>query len=344
MIVDIIEALPASIPAPIGSFTIRVVGVRGIKDSDWLQGSGKPDFVVVITHEGNPIGSTDVIANSPQPVEPEDFDVTIYNEGDELQFLVYDRDETGSECLGSIAMKPEQFAADGFNDEVLLEDTGVDIEGYLSFKIRPQGKQYPAGPPSTFTVEVEKGQNTEYGLVIENLHDTHMIVCEIEAGAFADYNKSVKPSQQLKKSDFIVSVNDRIRIADCVEQFQESKVTCVVKRGVEFSYILQREDLHKPLGLWFPVEVKLQGNGFPITDVSVIEGAAHEESSCAGEWDIVEVKDGDRGSAHACLDSTLSQHARPWINKGVLALFFAQCGVNPSIVDAESAHAIVSSV
>jgi len=231
-------------------------------------------------------------------------------------------------------MKPAQFAADGFNDEVQLEDAGVDIEAYLSFKIKPQGKQYPAGPPSTFTVEVEKGKNTEYGLVIENLHDTHMIVIEIEAGAFADYNKSVTPSQQLKKSDFIVSVNEKIRISDCVEEFQKSKVTCVVKRGIEFSYILQREDLHKPLRLWCPVEVKQQGNGLPNTAVSVTEGAAQEDNTCAGEWDIVEV---DHGSALACVDLTLSQHVSPWPNKQLLAFFLAQCGVNRSLVAAESA-------
>jgi len=171
-------------------------------------------------------------------------------------------------------LKPEQFAADGFNDYVLLEDTGANNQAYLSLKIKPRGKEYPADPPSIFKVELEKGENEEYGMMLECSDEKYLILWGFDAGAVADYNKNAEPSKQLMKWDFLVSINEMSSFADCIKQLQESKLTCVVRRGFEFSCILERENLQKPLGLTFPAEVKTQGYGLPIVSFSVIEGAA----------------------------------------------------------------------
>jgi hypothetical protein len=229
-----------------------------------------PDCDVDVFCGGSLIGTANVIADSLLPVWTEEFHVTNYNQGDELDFEVHAKDSTRPYCLGKVAMTPERFATDGFNDEVLLEDTAANIQACMSLKIKPMGKPYPAGPPSTFTVEVEKGENEDYGLVLDGSDGKHIIVHGIDAGAFADYNKSVEPSQQLKKTDFIVLVNgvSVLQQADCAKQFQESKVKCVVTRGTEFSLILERENLEKPLGLVFPARVRKQGYGLPITSIS----------------------------------------------------------------------------
>jgi len=280
-------------------FTIQVVGVRGIRDSDWLirdsdwlPGTGKPECVVDVVHTGKSIGSTDVVADSLQPLGTQGIDVMEYNQGNELEFKVYAKDGTGADCLGKIAMKPEQFAADGFNDEVLLEDAGANIQAYLSLKIKPQGKQYPAGPPPTFTVEVKKDETEGYGMMLDWSDETNLMVCGINPGAFADYNKSVEPSQQVRKSDFITLVNEvSTSSVDCLKQFMESKVTCVVTRGIEFSCMLERDNLQKPLGLTFPEELSKKGYGLPISSVSVTEGAAHAYNKCAEEWDKLKAYD-----------------------------------------------------
>jgi hypothetical protein len=285
---------------PVVFCTVQVLGVRGTSDSDWPQGTGNPECAVVIMHGGTCIGSAAVVADSPRPMWTDEFEVTNAMEGDELEFRVHAKDG-GTKCLGRIAMKHGQFAANGFNDEVLLEDTGANIKAYLSLKIKPLGKQYPADPATTFTVEVEKGQNAAYGLVLDGSDDAYILVCEIEAGAVADYNKSVEPSQQLKKSDLIVSVNEQSGYAGFVNEFHKSKVTCVVKRNIEFSLTLERENLQKPLGLRFAEHVREQGYGLPIISVSVTEGAAKEDNTCAGEWDKLQAHDrivsvnGERG-------------------------------------------------
>merc|ERR1712062_329549 len=151
----------------------------------------------------------------------------------------------------------------------------------------PDGEQYPVDPPSTFTAEIGKGGAGSYGVSLDCSDGRHLIVYGITAGAVADYNKSVEPSKQLTKSDFIVSVNGKSSPADCIVQFQEeAKATCVVSHGFELSCTLERENLQTPLGLAFPAKVTKDGYGLPILDFSVTEGAAKEyNSKCAREWD-----------------------------------------------------------
>jgi len=271
--------------------TLQILGVRGIRDSDWFPGTGAPDCVVNIMCAGKLIGTTDVIADSLQPMEIEEAYVTEYIEGDSLEFKVYAKDGPGSDCLGRIALKPEQFLPNGFNEEVLLEDTRAKIEAYLSLKIKPRGKKYPTSPRSIFTVEVEKGEHTTYGLAIEHSDAKHIIVYGIKPGAFVDYNNSVEPCWQLKKSDFILSVNGESNMAHCLREFQTPKVTVLVARGIELTFILERENLRKPLELAFPAKLWKQGYGLPITRVGITNGVAKEDSRCAGEWDKLQAHD-----------------------------------------------------
>merc|ERR1711933_421349 len=119
---------------------------------------------------------------------------------------------------------------------------------------------------------------------VDGSDDQHLLVYGLEGGAFFDYNKRVKPSLQLRKSDFILSVNEVHGGKERIKQFKEPKVTCVIARGTEISCILEREDLETPLGLEF-LQVKKRGYGLPIASVSDTEGAAKEyNDKCAREW------------------------------------------------------------
>jgi hypothetical protein len=158
---------------------------------------------------GNLIGTTTLNADSLQPMCPEEFDVREYNQGDEIEFYV-SSNYLGGVPMGAVAIQPEQFAEHGFNDYVLLDDTGASIQAYLGVKIKPRGKHYPADPPSTFRVEVEKGETGRYGMEIDFSDGKNLVVHGVVAGAFAEYNKSAEPSKQLRKSDFIVSVNEKL--------------------------------------------------------------------------------------------------------------------------------------
>jgi hypothetical protein len=161
----------------------------------------------------------------------------------------------------------------------------------LTLTAAPVGKP-PVGEPSTFTIEIEKGERTGYGAFLDRSDAKNLIVHNLADGAVAEYNKSVDPSKQLLKSDFIVSVNGKSIPADCLMEFKEPKVTCVVTRGFELSCILERENLQMPLGLTFPAKISREGLGLPIVHVSVDEGAANEYNSrCAREQDKLQAFD-----------------------------------------------------
>merc|ERR1719510_2894076 len=94
--------------------------------------------------------------------------------------------------------------------------------------------QYSADPPSTFTAEIQKGENGSYGVYLDRSDGRNLIVHGLGAGAVADYNRCAEPDKQLLKSDFILSVNGRSGPLECLMQFKLSKVICVVTRGFEF--------------------------------------------------------------------------------------------------------------
>jgi hypothetical protein len=139
----------------------------------------------------------------------------------------------------------------------------------------------------SLTVEIEKGGAGNYGAYLDKSDGKYLVVYGVAAGAVADYNKSAEPSKQLMKSDFIVSVNGKSSSEDCLMQFREEpKVTCIVMRGYELSFVLERENLQTPLGLVFPTQLKKEGYGLPIVDLLVTQGAAKEYNrKCATESD-----------------------------------------------------------
>jgi len=275
-------------------FTVQVVGIRGIANSDWIGGpcTGGVECYIDILCGGKLMGTTDVIADSLQPMWTEEFDVREYKEGDKLEFIVYTKEHVLADRLGAVTIQPADFAADGFNNEHLMEDTSANMKAYLSVKIKPKGKPYPAGPPVTLTVDVEKGNNKDYGMLLDYSDGQNLIIYGFRPGAFAEYTKRAKPSRQLRKSDFVVSVNKASDFRDRLTQFKESKVTCVVTRGIEVSVTLERTNVQKPLGLAFPEEIKTNGFGLPITSVSVNEGAAKEyNDNCTRDWDKIQAYD-----------------------------------------------------
>lgn len=192
--------------------------------------------------------------------------------------------------FGKVLMKPYQFAPQGFSGEVMMEEAGEHIQAYLRLKIKMGEQDYPAGPPTTFPVFLEKGEDQKYGVVFDTSDNMTLMIFRVcDDGAFAEYNRTAKPSEQLLQTDFIVSVNGVSNPRACIRQFQKSKVACIVRRSIQLSIILKRADRQKPLGLAFSEE---SANSIGISIMSITQGAVQEyNDECLREVDKVQVHD-----------------------------------------------------
>lgn len=242
---------------PKAKFTISILGAKGLRDSDWLPGSGKPDCYCVAMRGGTEIYRTKTIDNSLTPYWEENFDVFEYNDGEELEFKVYDKDLVGSDLLGKVVLTKELFAVNGVNGEFELEETGTNIRAYLALKIKVLGQDYPLGSATEFEVTVEKGEDTNYGLRIDEQGKLDLQVYEVEPGAIQNHNESVKPDIQVRKSDFIMAVNGvKDNCEEMMKQFNEPKITLKLRRALDFTVILEKEELNTKLGIIVPKPMK----------------------------------------------------------------------------------------
>jgi len=262
-------------------FMIQVVGVQHIRDSDWLPSKENEKWYVEVECAGNVIGKTtdDVVFNPLRPRwENEEIPVTEASVGD-IEFKVYvaeynEGEEINFQCLAQAVISLPQFASDGFNGEVPLVGKFQETAS-LSLKIKRSGQPYPPSQ-NTFTVEVEKGDKAGYGLAIDCSDGKSLVVQGIEDGAFLDYNTNAEASERIMPSDFVLSVNGESKLTDCIKQFQQSKVTCVIARGTGFSCILKREDIDKPLGLVFPEQLKTKSVGVRIKSICHFDSVVKE--------------------------------------------------------------------
>eukprot|EP00419_Tripos_fusus_P036595 CAMPEP_0172785054 /NCGR_PEP_ID=MMETSP1074-20121228/205250_1 /TAXON_ID=2916 /ORGANISM="Ceratium fusus, Strain PA161109" /LENGTH=422 /DNA_ID=CAMNT_0013622059 /DNA_START=15 /DNA_END=1283 /DNA_ORIENTATION=+ len=268
--------------------------VAGIHPS---QNCGLMRCFVEVTCGGNRIYTTQVIQTSMQPEWAEEFEVKEYTEDDEFEFKVYSIDlmgETDKTCnvsyYGKVLLKPHQFAATGFNGEMMMDEAGENLQAYLGLRVKKAGQEYPSAPPTTFTAVIEKGENKNYGVVFDTSDRVALMIFRVsDKGAVAEYNRKTKPCEQLVPTDFIISVNGVSSPLACIRQFQKPKVTCVVRRGIQVSLILKRNDLQKPLGVTFS---NTSVNSIGITIACITEGAVREyNDECLEEEDKFHVHD-----------------------------------------------------
>eukprot|EP00419_Tripos_fusus_P089478 CAMPEP_0172857648 /NCGR_PEP_ID=MMETSP1075-20121228/64748_1 /TAXON_ID=2916 /ORGANISM="Ceratium fusus, Strain PA161109" /LENGTH=269 /DNA_ID=CAMNT_0013705017 /DNA_START=14 /DNA_END=819 /DNA_ORIENTATION=- len=223
--------------------TIMVVGARWIKSSDLPARTGQLRCFLEVTCAGNRIYTTEVTQTSTQPQWAEEFEVKEYTENDEFEFKVYSIDLLGEADMkynfsyhGKVLLKPHHYAARGFNGEIMMDEAGDSRQSYLGLRIKTAGREYPSGPPTTFTVVVEKGEHQNYGVSFDTSDKRALMVFRVhDKGAVAEHNRNSKPSEQLLQTDFIMSVNGVSSPLARIRQLRKSQVTCVVRRGIQVS-------------------------------------------------------------------------------------------------------------
>lgn len=300
------EEQPPEEPKP--KYVITVVGARGIRNSDWMPGLGKPDCFCEVKRKADGgeelLYTTKTIDNSMMPRWTEEFEVWNLGENETLEFKVYDKDLIGQDYLGKVILTPDAYAEKGCNTEFMMEEAGTNIKAFLGLKLRPGVMaEYPDGPPAEFAVTVKKGDGAaEYGLEIDSQDTKHLQVAEVDKGAFKAYNEKADPSVQVVKSDFIVVVNKVEGDAPAMmkEFGKEQEVTVKFVRAVDTSVVLENNDAAKKHGLKFPAKIKKDvlvvmeiGDGY----VKEYNDSCTEESQKILPYDRITYVKGQAGTA-----------------------------------------------
>jgi len=261
---------------------ITVVGARGVRSSEWLPGTGKPDCYCEVRGGAEKLYTTKAIGDVLEPVWLETFEVAEIADDSALEFSVYDklndRDPVGSSFLGVARLEAKDYARAGFNGELKLADAGVE-EAYIRVKVKVAHEELPMGLPAEFTITVERASKEEsFGIRFDTRDQITCQVLEVTPGLlFSNYNESAPPEEQVKVHDFITSVNGISGSnPKMIEQFRASlKVECTVQRSVCTSVIYDRGDASEALGLEFCK--------YPTADVLVITGVDGKRNRSAGE-------------------------------------------------------------
>jgi len=180
-----------------------------------------------------------------EPLWNEEFEFQEWEDGAELDFLLYDKDLAGSDFLGKAILQYDRFQ-DGFNGDVQLEETDVNNEqhrAFLRIKIKPPGKEYPPGPAPEYWVNLEKGEHKSFELEVNAQDGKTLYISSIhEEGPAAIWNRQAEPSCQLVRGDFVVEANGIVGDAKAMqERFSVDDIVVMrVRRGIDIRIILER--------------------------------------------------------------------------------------------------------
>lgn len=262
-------------------YILTLVGAKGFRDSAWMPGIGKPDCYMEVKKGEETLFSTKAISNIPEPVWNESFETNDINDGDNITFVLLEKeaDASSGDVIAQATVSETTFR-EGFNGEVKLSGE----QTLMKLLVKPAEKEVPPGPPTSFTMSVEKtSKDQSFGLDLDTQDEKVLYVLQVKPGPFLDYNNTAKPEVQLTTSGVIVSVNGKsASIEQMLEQFRgEMKVECQVKKSVLCSLVFERGDLSTPHGLVVPE--KPQGDFLLVKGVS--EGAAEAHNANAGPHD-----------------------------------------------------------
>mmetsp|Transcript_9622 Transcript_9622/g.28933 ORF Transcript_9622/g.28933 Transcript_9622/m.28933 type:complete len:372 (-) Transcript_9622:137-1252(-) len=274
---------------------ITIIGARGVRHLEWLPQVGKPDCYCEVKTGNLLLCKTENVAtNMVEPVWNETSKVDEIANGSPLSFVVYEKDFIGSEKLGEVLMTAKEYATEGFNGELKLQNARTP-QASIRLKVKVANKPLPAFHPTQVQVTVQKpSADVSFGLDLDTQDGATLHVLEVKDGPFMEYNSlTSKPELQVKTGDVITSVNGVQGATDkMLAKFRENlQVDCVVKRTVTTTIIFDRGASNSkgdnPLGLQYPPEV--QGEVLVIKNIG--EGAAKQHNMNAKPADKLFVGD-----------------------------------------------------
>lgn len=242
-------------PEPeLAKLTVAIVGARGLRNADWLPGTGKSDPYCIFKTGNKEKHRTKTIDDSLEPVWNEEVQVEDYIIGQGLEFSVWDQDAAGmADSLGLATLDFEVFKEGGFNGEIQLQEAGNGTVAYIKVKIKLHESEFPRGPPPAFECTIVKNHGKVLGLKLDTQDGKTPYVTDVEDGPCSEYNKTAKHERQLRKGDFIIAVNNtKDNSNKMLEQIKkDEQLVLSIKRSAELNVVIDRENGKKKLGLEF---------------------------------------------------------------------------------------------
>jgi len=100
---------------------LKIIGARGLRDSDWFMGSSDAYVVCEIPNKPNSKVKTNVSQDG-DPMWNHEAKITGYIVGDSLSFTVWDDDTYKDDIIGKVVLDSAKFNPGGFEGELPLED------------------------------------------------------------------------------------------------------------------------------------------------------------------------------------------------------------------------------
>jgi hypothetical protein len=251
-----------------------IVGARGLRDADWIPGTGASDCFCKVKVADDPeslLHETATINNTLCPVWEEEVQIAEFQDGKDLEFSVWDADTgTGNESLGNVVLKNEDFK-DGFNKTVKLLNAGEkQKDACLRIKVKTENmNDYPEDPPHELIMEFEEDPKAkQHGLDLDEMDGKYLFVMDVKTGAFKKYNeKQENLDARLAPRDFIMKVNEKEgNVKEMLKELQTAKnLKVVVRRPQEIIVAIDKKEAKAPLGLEFAKKSK--GNALLINKV-----------------------------------------------------------------------------
>jgi len=230
---------------------VAVAGVRGLRGASWQPGADKPGCFCTVKapSKDEELCKTDGVKGAFEPAWKQEFEIAEHSAGDSLQFSIWEEDK----LLGTATLEASTFASAGFNGELKLEQNDEGIEAYLTVKVGVNGQEYPKGASAEYLITVNREENKPLGLDIDSQDGVTCFVDGIRPGPFQAHNDNSKTSEQLRRGDFIVKVDEVEGDAKKLLKKMTSAATftVLVRRSEEFGVAVERASTRKPLGLEF---------------------------------------------------------------------------------------------
>mmetsp|Transcript_125200 Transcript_125200/g.389753 ORF Transcript_125200/g.389753 Transcript_125200/m.389753 type:complete len:370 (+) Transcript_125200:91-1200(+) len=237
--------------------TVAIAGAGGLRDPRWIaKGGGRVGCRCSMEVPMRPVSAPfrtpaaqDALA--PTPVWRAMIPVANYKDGTPLHFAVIDEGGTGA-VLGRATLEAAEFdvAQGGLNAEVPLQGSRRK-DAFLKVKIRNRGQEFPPGPPMKFVAAVDKAANRPAGLDVDIQDGLLALVLAVKPGPIDSYNKTVDPSRQVRRGDFIEWANsfpgDTLEVPSIMER--EERLALTMRRAEELTVLLRRTRSDESLGL-----------------------------------------------------------------------------------------------
>lgn len=240
------DSKPAPVPTEViknkrKAITVAILGARSVRDSSWM-----PSEKCYLCCSANVPGkdykaqTTRQVKDLPHPSWREEFSIKDYEEGDTLEFTLWECLEgSNREVLGKAYLEAARFDKAGFCGDLRLElAEAPEEEGVASLKvmIKCESDGYPAEPPQEFAIALTNTTRSTLGIDFDLQDGKSVFVRDLRAGIVDSYNGTATSNNAIQPGDFIVKVNqaegNAVQMLEALKS--NIRLELVVRRPIDF--------------------------------------------------------------------------------------------------------------